>query len=181
MTETLEQGKITLLGYRDITSELKQGTLEFLTVGDVISQVKITEELQTRKFGTFKYKFLGEQYDNLSGILDSYNEMHGIGEKCDIIVTEILKTNPLLVSAEPSHDFKQGEKFKVSISSQHKKGDFSFKLGSKLIGYIQKRDGRVYKSLGIGSKVLVELEIFVKRKGRGKGVLFVNPLENLDE
>jgi len=181
MTEALEQGTKTISGYRDVSDELKAGNLEFLTTGDAITQVTIKEELRTQKFGTFKYKFCGEQYDNLSGILNSYSEIYDIGEKCDIVVTEILRTNPLLVNAEPSHDFKPGEKFKVAIGSQHKKGDFSFKLGSKLIGYIKKSDGKVYKSLGVGSKVLVELEIFVKRNGRGKGFLFTTPLKNLDE
>lgn len=177
--QTLEQGTRTILGYRDVSQELRAGNLEFLYLGDVIRDVEIMEELQTQRFGTFKYQVLGEKYNRLLGILYSYNELYEIGEKCDIVITEILKTNPILVNAEPSHDFNTRERFKIIISSEHEQGAFSFKLGSKLIGYIQKKQKRIYEELGIGSKVLVELEMFQKRKGRGKGVLFANPLEIL--
>lgn len=61
---------------------------------------------------------------------------------CDIVVTEILKPSPLFVAAEPSHNFHAKERFKIMISSEHEQRNFSFKLGSKLMGYIQKKQGR---------------------------------------
>lgn len=78
--QILVQGTRTILGYRDVSKELRERSLEVLCPKDVIKDVTITKELQTQKFGTFKYQFLGKPYHGLLGILQSYNELHNLGE-----------------------------------------------------------------------------------------------------
>jgi len=154
--EAIEQGKMTILGYRDVTAELIEGTLEFLRKEDVVRGVYIKSREPSNNWeGEETYKF-NSDYQGLQGLVFPRDEIVTLGQKLDIIITKILKETPITVAAQIYHDFSSDERIPVRLSKK-KEGSFSFLMFTPFVGYIRhKANKSLFNRLKVGDKVAVK-------------------------
>lgn len=158
--ECQEKETRTILGFRDITSELIDDTLKYIRKYDVIRGIVVEREKEELHNGLPEkiYYFYSREY-KMKGRIFPLDEIIHEGERCDIIVqnwkNDIEFSN---LDVQVYHDLEKGEKMKVRISRRDEGADPSFKLFNHIAGFVKRwRYFNLYEQLRVGSEALVEV------------------------
>ena len=162
MGKTLNQEKEnrTVLGYRDITTDLMNDTLNYIEKNDVIRSILVEREKKELHYGepVKIYHFYSREY-RVRWRIFPLDEIIHEGERCDIIVQNWKNTPGISnLDVQIYHDLEKGERMKVRISRRDEGADPSFKLFNHIAGFVKRwRYFNLYEQLKVGSEVLVEV------------------------
>lgn len=167
---TGQKGIQTLLGFRDVTSLLKEDSLEEIRKQDVIREVSICKEVEEQHSGTPEMVYYFSSPYRIEGRIFPFDEILLVNQQLDIIVTNW--NRPRIhdadnLDAQPYHDLLPGEKFSVRISRTTPRKDPCFKIFNRIMGFVKPWENPdIYRALRVGSQVLVKVSDLSERDGK---------------
>lgn len=179
--EKINEGEVLIdFGFRDITTPLKDGTLEYIKKYDIIKRVAIEkEEKSYDKEHTGLYSFSLEEC-GIEGRIFPFDELVRINNHYNIIIQNYhYRIRRLYIDAQIFHDFKKGEEIPVRVSRKDFEKDPSFKLFNRIGGFIKDSGSGLCKRIEVGSKVLVKVENVWTNYD--KIHIFTKPIEFLED